>query len=434
MKRTHARRKRSEPPAPRADPIDTGPRIYWDEKHRAFFGQYKRGGAWKNKFVPVSIDSEEEATQWFSSWLRGFEETGVEPLNKDVIARVPKTVRSLAERWLAWKREQLTTDSRAFKDCKRLLDLWVFPHAIADIDLERELDLGHCTAWVERVRGSGRAPNTVRNVVQGLRGFLVDARGKGWIRLRENPLLDPFIRKMLAGSEPLAGKNTIIHLKKADVRTLLACEAPDIPALRKIRNVLAIATGCRLGELAALRWEDMDLDASVPTVTVFRQLQRITRAGPPVLKEPKLKSHRILPLHPSALAALRWWKARGWSAHVGRAPEPADPAFPNVAGDYSITRWAALLREDLVAAGLPSLFEGKHPITFHALRRTFMSLLEGEGVGRDLIGALAGHAGKTVTDRHYIAKNIDRFNEAVRKLPLPETPPWLPSENVTESK
>jgi hypothetical protein len=55
-----------------------------------------------------------------------------------------------------------------------------------------------------------------------------------------------------------------------------------------------------------------------------------------------------------------------------------------------------------------------------------MSLLEGEGVSRDLISALAGHSGKTVTDRHYIAKNIDRFNEVVLKLPIPNVLPWVP--------
>jgi integrase len=427
MRRTYARRKLSDrSPAPRASPIDTDARVYWDDRHRAFFGKHKRDGAWRNKFVPVSIDNEEDAAQWFACWLRGLEETGVEPLNEDVIIRVPKTLRSLADRWLAWKKEQYASDSRRLKDCKRLLDRWVLPHAIADIDLERDLDLGHCTSWVECVQRSGRAPNTVRNIVQGMRGFLVDARGKGWIKVKENPFLDPFIRKMLNGCEPLAGKNTIIHLKKAEVRRLLTRNAPEIPALRKVRNLLAVATGCRLGELAALRWEDIDLDAPVPTVTVFRQLQRITREKEPVFKEPKLKSHRILPLHPTAVVALRWWKAQGWCAYVGRAPEPADPAFPNATGEYSISRWAALLRADLIVAGVPTLFEGKHPITFHALRRTFMSLLEGEGIGRDLIGGLAGHAGKTVTDRHYIAKNIDRFNEAVKKLPLPERLAWLP--------
>lgn len=65
------------------------------------------------------------------------------------------------------------------------------------------------------------------------------------------------------------------------------------------------------------------------------------------------------------------------------------------------------------------VFDGKHPFTFHACRRTFMSLLEAEGVPRELIGALAGHAGKGVADRHYIAKNLKRFDQAVSTLPLP---------------
>lgn len=71
-------------------------------------------------------------------------------------------------------------------------------------------------------------------------------------------------------------------------------------------------------------------------------------------------------------------------------------------------------------AGLPVLFDGQHQFTFHALRRTFMSLLEAGGVGRDLIGNLAGHAAKGVSDRHYFAKNLGRFTEAINKLPLPD--------------
>jgi hypothetical protein len=77
-------------------------------------------------------------------------------------------------------------------------------------------------------------------------------------------------------------------------------------------------------------------------------------------------------------------------------------------------------------AEVPVLFDGKHPFTFHACRRTFMSLLEAESVPREIIGALAGHAGKTVADRHYIAKNLKRFHEAVCRLPLPTALPWVP--------
>ena len=151
-----------------------------------------------------------------------------------------------------------------------------------------------------------------------------------------------------------------------------------------------------MGEIAALRWEDIDLDAKVPTAKAFRQLTLIDGNGHPMFKDPKKKSHRIMPLHPSAASALSWWKAKGWKEYVGREPRQSDPLFPTPKGDYSVSRWADFLRTDLAVAKLPTLFDGKHNITFHATRRTFMTLLEGEGVSRDLISALAGHSGKTL--------------------------------------
>jgi integrase len=420
-----------EPPRPAATAIQTiggEPKVYWNARHRVFFGKYKRDGVWRNKLVPVNIDDEHKATLWFAAWLRGLAKTGVAPVNGEVTLEERKTIRSLGDLWLRWQSEQHPGDRKIETACHRLLDTWTFPHPIADVDLERELDLGQCTAWVEWVKKSGRAPNTVRNIVQGLRGFLVDVRGKGWVRLRENLLLDPFIRKMVAGAEPLAGRNTIIHLRKEQARQLLLCASVDIPALRRIRTLLAVATGCRAAELAALRWEDVDLEAPVPTVRVFQQFKGHNRVRQPQFKEPKKKSHRILPLHPTAAMALRWWKETGWATHVGRAPAPPDAVLANFRGEHSMSKWCDTFREDLETAGIPTVFDGKHPLTFHALRRTFMSLLEGEGVSRDLIGALAGHAGKTVSDRHYIAKNVERFYEVVKHLPLPEKLPWLPSD------
>jgi integrase len=284
------------------------PKVYWNARHRVFFGKYKHGGRWKNKVVPVSIDDREKATLWFAAWLRRLGETGVEPVNGEVQVSERKTVRSLADRWLKWKKEQAGDDAKAFKGSKRLLDRWVFPHAIADADIEHELDIGHCTDWIEWVKRSGRAPLTVRNIVQGLRGFLVDVRGKGWVRLRENPLLDPYIRKVIGGTDTLAGRNTIIHLKKDEAQRLIASDSPHILQVRRVRTLFAVATGCRMGEIAALRFEDIDLGARVPTARVFRQVQKSGRNGALLFKEPKKKSHRILPLHPTLAAALRWWK------------------------------------------------------------------------------------------------------------------------------
>lgn len=404
------------------------PKVYWDRRHRVFFGKYKLNGRWKNKLVPVCIDDKEKALQWFTLWLDKLHHDGVEPINDGIQLDERKTIRNLADRWLKWKKDNSTNDSKAYKGADRLLHKWVFPHPIADVDIEKDLDLGHCTEWVEWVQRAKRAPNTTRNIIQGLRGFFVDVRGKGWVKIKENPLLDPYIRKILGTTETVAGRNTIIHLKKEEAQRLIACGSSLIMDIRKVRNLLAIATGARLGEIGALRWEDVDLDAKIPTVTIFRQLQFIGQKGAAVFKGPKKNSHRVLPLHPTVVRALRWWKMSKWQEYVGTVPVPNDPLFPNPSGEYTVSRWSPLLKGDLAVAGCPVLFDGKHPITFHALRRTFMSLLEGEGVSRDLISALAGHSGKTVTDRHYIAKNIERFNEVIGKLPIPEILPWLPTE------
>jgi integrase len=408
------------PPAARWEPPVAAPKVYWNKRHRVFFGKYRLNGRWKTKTVPVNVDSEERATNWFGAWFKALQQTGVEPVNDEVKADDRKTIRRLTKRWLDWKRETLGHDRKAFEGFMRTLEKWVLPYPIADIDLEHELNLGHCTDWIEAVKKAGRAPMTTRNIVQTLRGFLVDVRGKGWVKLRENPLLDPYIRKVLGPAETVAGRNTIIHLSKEQVQQLFGCDVDAIAAARQIRNLIAVATGCRLGEMRAWAWSDFDLDAVVPTARIFRQVQFTGPDGEATAKDPKRHSHRVIPLHPSAAAALRWWKTEGWRELVGREPRPESPVFPSPNGEYATSRAADIFRADLEAAGLPTVFDGKHPFTFHALRRTFMSLLESEGVPRELIGALAGHAGKSVADRHYIAKNLGRFKEAIDRLPLPE--------------
>lgn len=408
-------------------------RIYWNRRHRVFFAKYKVADQWKTKTLPVTCDTEEKAREWFKVWRDARDRTGVEPLNQDVVVDNRKTIRKLSKTWLDWKKSQPGVDRREMRTSSGLVKKWALPHAIADIDLENELTLGHCTEWVEWVMRSGRAPYTIRNIVSALRGFLVDARGKGWVQMRENPLLDPYIKRLVGGAEQVAGRNTIIHLKRDEVAKLLSCASAKIPNMRRVRNLLAIATGCRAAEIVGLCWDDMRLDDPIPTVRVFRQLRTPGSKSEAMFKDPKRKSHRILPLHRALVETLRAWKDEGWRQHVGVPPQTDDPVFPNERGHYSFGRCPVFFRSDLKAAGLPTLFDRKHRFTFHACRRTFMSLLEAAGVPREIIGALAGHAGSSVGDRHYIAKNLERFAEAVGRLDLKPVPLALGLDSAPRS-
>lgn len=79
------------------------PKVYWNKRQRVFFGKYKLNGQWKNKVIPVCIDTEEKATKWFAMWLEKLEADRVEPVNDQVQLDERKTIRNLGDRWLIWK-------------------------------------------------------------------------------------------------------------------------------------------------------------------------------------------------------------------------------------------------------------------------------------------------------------------------------------------
>ena len=58
------------------------------------------------------------------------------------------------------------------------------------------------------------------------------------------------------------------------------------------------------------------------------------------------------------------------------------------------------------------------------MRRTFLTLLSINGVEEHLIGRLAGHAKRTVTQKHYVSRDLPLLYEAVKKLPLPNEVEW----------
>jgi hypothetical protein len=127
---------------------------------------------------------------------------------------------------------------------------------------------------------------------------------------------------------------------------------------------------------------------------------------------------RLLPLHPLASRALRAWKAAGWARLVGRQPNTSDPVFPNDKGKAHRPASAGLLRADLAAADLPTLFRDKYPIDFHSLRRSFYTWLRAARVEGDTVKMLMGHSGGSVGERHYGAKELERMRAAVETLVL----------------
>ncbi len=266
------------------------------------------------------------------------------------------------------------------------------------------------------VRGGPLAPFTYRNVVNSVTAFFADAMAEEWVDLPANPMKHEAVRREVPSAVTLAGKHCIIHLTRPMAERLLT--SPRVPEWRRVRTLLAVTSGASEGELSALRWDDVDLDAEIPTAKITKSLALEGDRGWATLRKTKTDNRvRVLPLHSLAARALRAWKAAGWAQHVGHAPSVTDPVFPNEAGALWRPDMATMLRGDLRGAGLPDTYED-HKYTAHATRRSFATWLNEAGIAEGTIKRLMGHAGSGVTQLHYTAQTLATLHAAVEAIHL----------------
>jgi integrase len=185
-----------------------------------------------------------------------------------------------------------------------------------------------------------------------------------------------------------------------------------------VRTLLALTSGMAEGELSGLRLDDLALGAEVPTVKITKALAIEGDDGWATMSTTKSDNRvRVLPLHTATVRALKGWKAVGWVAYVGRKPEGHEPVFPNSTGEAWRPDSAALLREDLRAAGLLDTYEG-HNYTAHATRRSFATWPTEAGVASETVKRLMGHAAEGVTAQHYAAQNLALLRAAIESIVL----------------
>ncbi len=374
---------------------------YRNEVFGVWFAKWKEGKSWRTKQVPKEIQEASAADRWLETWW----------LERDLGPDQPSdTVRTLFLRWIEYLKTRPDVRAETRERAESTLRLWVEPYPLASVKVDL-LKISDCVNWIEDIKAKGRASFTVRNVVAHVRTMLSDCRGKGWYR-GENFFNDPYVKKRLKGAEQKAGKDTIVHLSAKDARKVVSYQGEAVSQRRQTKNVLAVCSAMRAGELAGLKWKDLSLDIEVPFVKVERQL---TREG---MKDPKRGSKRFIPLHPVAVAALKSWKKEGWREQLGRDPKAEDPVFAGGDGKHLLEPHALNFRNDLAAYKISALYDGRWPVTFHALRRTCLTLLTDAEVPEGDVKAIAGHRGGNVTRDHYVAKNLPRLAKAVARLPL----------------
>jgi integrase len=160
--------------------------------------------------------------------------------------------------------------------------------------------------------------------------------------------------------------------------------------------LVAVTTGMRRGELLALRWSDIDLKASI--LTVSQALERIK--GKFEFKPPKTRtSRRTITLSAITTEALRKHHTAQLEDRLklGLGRDPRGLVFTRADGEPMDADALSKAFRKLVAATKVT------PITFHGLRHTHISHLLMDGEHVKVVSERAGHANVNTTLGVYAA-------------------------------
>lgn len=219
------------------------------------------------------------------------------------------------------------------------------------------------------------APATVRLVFTVLRQALCDARDRGLCK-------DVCAKVKL----PQKSAEKVEILTPAQQQKLEASlsEGNDIGIL------LCLYTGLRIGELCALRWEDIDFEKSLLSVkgTLVRHDGKLKITSPK-----SLASTRTIPVPDFIMERLRL------------TPRGGEYVLSNSkGGPVDVRCYRRRFKRILADAGLPD-------IKFHALRHTFSSRALEVGMDYKTLSEVLGHASVATTMDLYV-HSLDEYKRS----------------------
>ena len=194
--------------------------------------------------------------------------------------------------------------------------------------------------------------------------------------------------------------NPIEHVESLDTagdirrarRELTAQEAVDlltaVPKEYTLLYHVALQTGLRAGEMAALQWGDVRLDSPSPFIQLRAETTKSRRAD-------------VLPIRVDLAKMLR--EARGDAADAANV-------FHRIPRATEHRRW-------LEAAGMQYVNELGERLDIHSLRHSYVSWLAAAGVSPKELMTLARHTDARLTLGRYSHVRLFNLSAAVEKLP-----------------
>ena len=297
------------------------------------------------------------------------------------------SVKDWLTQWLSSKDGQVTKAShKAYSQAVREFLLYLGERGSA-----RRLESITTTdieGFVQLLRHEGRSPSTINKLVRKY-------------------LSAPFEKARLVGQIP---RNPVMATtpEKAVALAKATFSGEQVAAILRVADndwqgaiLFAYGTGARLGDVANLRWSNLDVAAGI---VVFR--------------EQKTKATATIGLHPDFL---------DWLVSQPAPEDPAAPVFPTLAGkphagDQGLSR-SFLALVDLARIPNPLLQArnaGKghsvRALSFHSFRHTAASNVFAQASLKEITRRVTNHAAGGVLDR-YIHDDLEAIRAAVALIP-----------------
>ena len=150
---------------------------------------------------------------------------------------------------------------------------------------------------------------------------------------------------------------------------------------RRTIYLLAVWTGLRRREIQDLRWSDCHLGVERPYIQLRAEATKSKRAD-------------RVPLHPEVVAQLHQWKEQSSTRPAGNAPE-LDSVFEHLPSMVTF-------KSDLRRAGIPYDSAGRGVVDFHALRKTYSTLMAAANLPARIRQSAMRHSTPDLTETTYM--------------------------------
>lgn len=225
---------------------------------------------------------------------------------------------------------------------------------------------------------------TIRRIVAILQAVLTEAVKKHII---DNNPADSDRLELPQVEEP---EIQILDMEQAE-KVLSALESE--PLMYQVLIHLALITGCRRGELIALKWHDIDLDNNI----IFIRHAAYKLAGEKQeLKEPKRGSVRNIAIPNYLVDMLRTYRKEQIEYRLELGSQWHD-------NDFLFTKWNGEMMNISTPSHWWQKFLKRHNlphVKFHALRHSSATLLLSSGENIKSVSARLGHKQLSTTNRY----------------------------------